>query len=183
MEATGAGDGRLAELRGSARGWHGAQLAALGFIGLCGVLQQAGSADAPRFLQVAAGLLVLLALLLSCLATALVASVAWPIQTAAGPGDGGRTDEEQLARGGRRLRTGVVTTFLAVAILALAATSSWWPHTSTASSLVELSTAGGVACGSLGESEPGQVELTVAGRKVVVPLSDVVRLRAVASCG
>ena len=51
---------RLAELRGSAKGWHGIQLAALGFIGLCGVIQTGDSTD-PRSLQVLAGILVLVA--------------------------------------------------------------------------------------------------------------------------
>ena len=38
---------RLTELRNSARGWHGVQLAVLGFIGLCGVLQSGAADDNP----------------------------------------------------------------------------------------------------------------------------------------
>ena len=57
---------RLAELRGSAKGWHGVQLAALGFIGLCGVLQT-GDASDPMPLQVLAGILVLVAFACACL--------------------------------------------------------------------------------------------------------------------
>ena len=34
-------------LQTSARGWHGVQLAVLGFIGLCGALHDAGSATGP----------------------------------------------------------------------------------------------------------------------------------------
>lgn len=35
--------------RASAKGWHGVQMAALGFIGLCGVLQR-DDGDDPRWL-------------------------------------------------------------------------------------------------------------------------------------
>ena len=52
---------RLAELRVSARGWHSIQLAVIGFIGFCGVLQN-GRPDNPTWLQVWAGILVLVAL-------------------------------------------------------------------------------------------------------------------------
>jgi hypothetical protein len=50
MDETMVGDGRLAELRTSARGWHGVQLAVLGFIGLCAVLQGQADSPAPRAL-------------------------------------------------------------------------------------------------------------------------------------
>ena len=43
---------RIAELRGSARGWHGVQLAVLGFIGLCGVLREGAGSGEPHWLQV-----------------------------------------------------------------------------------------------------------------------------------
>ena len=39
------------QLRASARGWHGVQLAVLGFIGLCGALHDAGAATGPRWVQ------------------------------------------------------------------------------------------------------------------------------------
>src|SRR4051812_24805047 len=76
------GMSRLAELRASARGWHGVQLAVLGFIGLCGVLKDRQSSD-PRLLQWAAGLLAVAALAVGCFATYLVARAAWPLY---GPG-------------------------------------------------------------------------------------------------
>src|SRR3712207_8556040 len=44
-QPAGAQTGRLDELRASARGWHGVQLAVLGFIGLCGVLQEEQPSD------------------------------------------------------------------------------------------------------------------------------------------
>lgn len=174
--------GRLTELRGSARGWHGAQLAALGFIGLCGVLQRAGNEGTPKWLQILAGLLVLLALALACVATGLVASVAWPLD---GPQQrAGRNPDVEgaIESTSRRLRAGVVTTFVAVGVLALAAASSWWPRPAASASLVEVSTESSVLCGSLGEGHAGGVELDIAGRRVVLPLGDVVRLRAVGDC-
>jgi len=73
---------RLAELRGSAQGWHGIQLAALGFIGLCGVIQT-GDSDNPRALQVLAGILVLVAFGLACAGIYLVGRAAWPLFAAA----------------------------------------------------------------------------------------------------
>lgn len=172
------GANRRTDLQASARGWHGAQLAVLGFIGLCGVLQSAGSEAGPRWLQIIAGLLVLLALVLSCAATALVAGVAWPIagrESSAGA-------DAWLERGRRRLRIGVVTTFVAVGVLALAATSSWWPRPTAGAGSVEVTTGSGVLCGSLGDGEAGSVALTVAGHPVVVSLSNVVRLRSIDTC-
>jgi hypothetical protein len=65
---------RLTALRSSARGWHGVQLAVIGFIGLCGVLQ-GGRPENPMWLQVYAGVLALAALALACVATVLVALV------------------------------------------------------------------------------------------------------------
>ena len=39
-----------ADVRGSARGWHQLQVAVLGFVGLCGVLQR-GRPENPMWLQ------------------------------------------------------------------------------------------------------------------------------------
>lgn len=181
MDLTGNGTDRLTELRTSARGWHGVQLAVLGFIGLCGVLQSGAGADNPRWLQVLAGLL---ALTLSCVATALVASAAWPVYgsspTAPGPG----ADENgEIRRTGRRLRTGITMTFLAVVVVALAATSSWWPReVVTPGGFVEVSTGNAVLCGQLRQAEPGVLGVEVDGRPVQLALSDVVQLRPLDTC-
>ncbi|MGH2897715.1 MAG: hypothetical protein ACRDMZ_03510, partial [Solirubrobacteraceae bacterium] len=84
-----AGQDRLAELRASAKGWHGIQLAALGFIGLCGVIQTGDSTD-PRALQVLSGILVLVAFVLACAGIVLVGRAAWPLYRGAiEPGGGG----------------------------------------------------------------------------------------------
>lgn len=171
--------GRLTELRTSAKGWHGVQLAVLGFIGLCGVLQDA-PAGAPRFLQVLAGTLVLLSLVLACVATALVATAAWPVYDA-GP-SASRGGGEELHRTAHRLRLGIALTFLAVVVLATATTSSWWPEGGGDSASVELTTNRGSACGQLQEGDARSVALDTADGLVVVPVDQVVRLRPVSGC-
>src|SRR3954447_17532223 len=114
---------RLAELRVSARGWHGIQLAVIGFIGFCGVLQN-GPPDNPKWLPGWAGILVLAALVLACISTFLVGRVAWPLfggaQSAVADGD--------LESEARQLRRGLLLTFVAVALLALGTATGWWPQ-------------------------------------------------------
>ena len=85
------------QLRTSARGWHGVQLATLGFIGFCGVVQDPRPEN-PMWLQELAGILAVAALVVACAATFLVARVAWPLY-------GGRADAS-LERDGLRLRRG-----------------------------------------------------------------------------
>lgn len=172
---------RLTELRNSARGWHGVQLAVLGFIGLCGVLQSGAADDNPWWLQVLAGLLTLLALALACLATALVATAAWPVYGYTDDRDRA-ADDQEVRRTSRRLRSGIAATFLAVTVLAVAATSSWWPSRSEGSPLVEITTNSARLCGELLPAEPGLVSLQVASRPVVVALQDVQQLQPRASC-
>ena len=160
---------RLTELRVSARGWHGVQLAVIGFIGLCGVLQ-GGRPDNPMWLQVFAGILALAALAIACLATFLVALVAWPLY-------GGRQatdDAAELERDGRRLKQGLVLTFLALALLALGTASGWWPQDEGGGEEVAVqATSGERWCGALADASPGTVGLTVDGEPVVVSLQDV----------
>lgn len=173
----------LAQLRASARGWHGVQLATIGFIGLCGVLQ-GGRPDNPMWLQVFAGLLALAALALACVATFLVARVAWPLY-------GGRetvaADEAAaLARDGARLRKGLVLTFAAVAILALGTATGWWPQPQAdagAGALVSVqATNGQRVCGALGDGGPGRLSVSVNGSPVVVSLADVAAVSPVDHC-
>jgi hypothetical protein len=168
---------RLDQLRSSARGWHGVQLAVIGFIGLCGVLQ-GGRPDNPMWLQVLAGLLVLAALVLACVATFLVARVAWPLY-------GGR-EIEDLAFEGARLRKGLVLTFLAVALLALGTASSWWPQegggTSGSSSVSVQATSGESWCGPLVDAGPGRLGVSAEGGRVVVALADVAAVAPADGC-
>jgi hypothetical protein len=167
----------LAQLRSSARGWHSVQLAVIGFIGLCGVLQ-GGSSDNPMWIQVLAGVLALAALIVACIATVLVARVAWPLY-------GGR-EVEDLEREGARLRKGLVLTFVAVALLALGTASGWWPQDegeTGGSGLVSVqATSGERWCGPLGDAGSGSLSVSVDGNPVVVSLGDVAIVAPADSC-
>jgi hypothetical protein len=173
---------RLEELRVSARGWNRVQLAIIGFIGFCGVLQQ-GRPENPMWLQVSAGILALAALVLACVATFLVGRVAWPLY-------GGRrpavTDEAaELERDGRRLTRGLAVTFAALAVLALGTATGWWPQNEAegGNALVAVqATSGERWCGPLGEAEPGSLSVSVNGSPVVVSLQDVAAVGPVDSC-
>ena len=175
------GTSRLAELRVSARGWHGVQLAVLGFIGLCGVLEQNAGKGNPSWLQWLAGLLVLVAFGLACAATVLVALSAWPIY---GSGSSAEGAAGETARTSTRLRTGIAMTFVAVAMLALATSSAWWPgETGSAGTAVEVTTRAGVICGDLGEpSAQGLLSVAGGGRSVEIDMSDVISVRPVDAC-
>ncbi|MFF2568394.1 hypothetical protein ACIRQF_22220 [Streptomyces sp. NPDC101191] len=168
-----AGDAGSYEVQASARGWLTLQLAALGFVGLCGALKAGGAGSpAPRGVEVVAGVLVVLALLLACLAVYLVGRTAWP--------HGGLPDDP--ARAARRLRTGLVLTFVTVLLTALAASSSWWPTPDAPAASVEVTTSGGTLCGELTRGS-GALALTVEGRTVDVAVTDVLSVAPVAGCG
>ena len=171
------GEVPLAALQSSARGWHGIQLAVLGFIGLCGVLQGNAGKDNPEWVRDIAAVLVLGSLVLACLAVAMVGTVAWPVDEA-----GGGDQDARVVKGARRLRGGIGLTFVAVAALAAGATSGWWPGQETPSSAVEVATRTGVVCGDLVQASPGSVGVQVGGRTVALPLGQVTSLRSVRGC-
>jgi hypothetical protein len=114
-------ESRLSKLQESAKGWHKLQFGVFGFVGLCGVLKS-GDASAPRRIQILAGLLAVLALGITCLAVYLVGRVAWPTLRDDLPDD---SEEAYVAE--RRLQAGLALTFAAVALVALAALTNWWP--------------------------------------------------------
>ena len=107
--ASGSGAERLAELRASAKGWHGVQMAVLGFIGLCGVLQRDGDEN-PSWLELWALLLPVAALLTALWAIVLVGRAAWPLYGPAPeyPADSGY--EVRLRRTSRQLSRGLALT-------------------------------------------------------------------------
>ncbi len=183
MDTNDEGPSRIGELRSSARGWHGVQLAVLGFIGLCGVIQNDTGGSEPRWLKVLAALLVLAALALACVATALVALAAWPVYGSHPHIEAG---DKEVADTSRRLRVGITLTYLAVAVLALATSSAWWPGQSSSGQdqrSVQVTTRAGQVCGDLVQaSGQGVLAVAVGGRVVELALADVVDVRPVDAC-
>jgi hypothetical protein len=176
---------RLEQLRVSARGWHGVQLAIIGFIGFCGVLQD-GNHENPTWLQVTSGLLALAALALACVATFLVGRVAWPLYGGS-PRRAVAGDAAELEQDGRRLRLGLMLTFAALTALALGNAAGWWPEdeggAGDAAALVQVQAVGGErVCGSLGEAREGTLNVLAGGRQVEVPLRAVAAVRPVDAC-
>jgi hypothetical protein len=204
-------DDTAGPLVASARGWHGVQLAALAFIGLCGVLS-GSDPEVPRPVQVAAGVLALVALALACAATFVVATVAWPLPSGrpppgrpsgttgeAGPvatsGPSGRPGTIDLAGAGgagsaaRRLRAGVALTFVAVAVMALAASAGWWPVGEAggggdvgATEVRVTVRGGGTACGRLADAPAGIVRLVTDDGSADVAVGRLTTIAAVDGC-
>jgi hypothetical protein len=177
---------RLAELRSSAKGWHGIQLAALGFIGLCGVIQTGDSTD-PWALQVLSGILVLVAFGLACGGIYLVGRAAWPLYGGEAPATGG-DHPAAIELASRQLTRGLLLTFLSVAALALATATSWWPQADDegggAAGAVQVQTDDGrTACGELtAPSQPGTLRVLTAAQPVVVSLDALAGVVPVGSC-
>lgn len=171
---------RGAQLQASARGRLSVQLAALGFVGLCGALKSGAGTSAPRGVEALAGVLVLLALALACLATYLVGRTAWPLLGAQAEGDSG------AERAGRRLRVGLVLTFVAVALVAAATTAAWWPQPERpagSAGLVQVTASTGTWCGTLrSPGQEGVMRLRVSGQAVDIPVSDITAVSPVADC-
>ena len=170
---------RLEELRGSAKGWHGVQLAVLGFIGFCGVLKGEGS-TAPSWLEALAGILVLVALGVALFATYLVGRAAWPLYGASGADRG--DDALELERTSHRLRRGLALTFVAIALLALAGTASWWPSGGSSGETVQLQAGGASVCGELAAGRPGTVRVETDEQPVEVSIDQLDALQPVDGC-
>ncbi len=177
---------RLAELRASAKGWHGIQLAALGFIGLCGVIQTGDSTN-PWALQVMSGILVLVAFALSCAGIVLVGRAAWPLYR--GDPDAMQGGDAQVAVVSRQVTRGLLMTFLSIAVLAFATAASWWPKKGgdgdgAAGGQVRVQTNDGAsACGELGEApHQGSLRVITGSERVDVALSSLASVSPVGSC-
>jgi hypothetical protein len=185
-DSASAGQDRLAELRASAQGWQRVQLAALGFIGLCGVIQT-GDATNPWGLQVMSGILVLVALVLACAGVYVVGRAAWPLYRGEPPVDAG--EEATVAALSRQLARGLLMTFLSIAVLALATAASWWPKEDgdgggDDSADIQLQTNDGrTACGELAESPTsGTLRVIADDEPVDVALQALASLSPVGSC-
>ena len=174
---------RLAELRGSAKGWHGVHLAALGFIGLCGVIKP-GESSNPEALQALAGTLILVAFVAACMGIYYVGKAAWPIY-GADPLPAIDADAATVERASGQLKRGLALTFVSIALTALAATTSWWPtEEAGGGATVEVQAAGGQSvCGELAEStQNGTLRVVTDSESVDVPVGQVARVRPVGSC-
>lgn len=162
----------------SARGWQRAQLAVLGFIGLCGVLWAGGEPAGPAWLQWLAAALVVVALVLVGVAIYLVGTVAYPLVW--------RSDapvHDTAVGDSGRLRAGIRVTFIALAVLVAATLSGWWPSTPASGATVEVRDASGRAwCGEIGDASAGIVRLDTAEGPVSLPLNRIVTLRPVDGC-
>lgn len=174
---------RLAELRASAKGWHGIQLAALGFIGLCGVIASGDTAN-PWALQVISGILVLVAFALACTGIYLVGRAAWPLYRGDPQAlEGGEAAVEAVSR---QLTRGLLMTFLSIAALALATAAAWWPKESGGAGpqQVRVQTADGrSACGELGEApQRGTLRLLAGSGSVDVALGSLASVVPAAGC-
>jgi hypothetical protein len=157
------------DVRESARGWHQIQLAVLGFVGLCGVLQR-GRPENPKWLQTLAGVLILGALVTALTAIYVVGRVAWP------PSEG-------PARPARQLRAGILLTFAAVGMLALGTVTMWWPQGAGDRGQVQVQAADGQTwCGPVTGARAGAVGVETSDGPVVIALSDVATVSPVDSC-
>ncbi|GAA2385022.1 hypothetical protein Cme02nite_65560 [Catellatospora methionotrophica] len=165
----------LAKLIDSARGWHGVQLGVLGFIGFCGVLKMGAEAPGPAWLQWLATGGSVGAFVTALWSIVMVGQVAWPTGDPSAPAD-------PVAMSGR-LRTGIRTTIAAVAMMAFAGLSAWWPTEQAPSVEVSLGN-GSRACGEVAEGAPaGAMWLnTAAGETLEIHLTTVANVRPVASC-
>jgi hypothetical protein len=165
------GSGDPAGTRDSARGWHQIQLAVLGFVGLCGVLQR-GRPENPDWLQTLAALLIFGALATALIAIAVVGRVAWP-------------PARPPAQPARQLKAGILLTFLAVAMLALGTSSMWWPQSreSGEQAQVQVQAADGQTfCGPLTETRAGTLGVQTGQGPVVLRLADVAAVRPAGAC-
>jgi hypothetical protein len=173
---------RLTELRTSARGWHGMQMALLGFVCLCGVLRRDDAGD-PSWLQVGALSVAMAALLTALWAIVLVGRAAWPLYGAQ-PETATETQyDAKLHVASRQLSRGLALTFVSVALLALATASSWWPSKSSQAGLVEVrADSGETVCGELADAPEGELRVVSDGAHVSLPLQAVGSVRLVDSC-
>ena len=93
---------------------------------------------------------------------------------------------KRLLRTSRRITSGLALTFTAVALVALAGTSAWWPtggdEDDGGGAAVGLQAGGTSVCGTLAEAQQGAVAIVTSGRQVTVPLERLTALRPVDGC-
>jgi hypothetical protein len=163
-------------LQDSAQAWQKVQVGVLGFVGLCGVFSGgATGGNRPPWLQDIGALAALGGLVLALVGVVLVATVAHPVR---------RRPVSPTAET-RRLVSGIVITFVAVALTALAALSWWWPSArdgAAAAPKVAVTTATGYLCGTFQQIGQATLSLNVDGEFVTIPLRSVVSSDVVSTC-
>lgn len=166
-------------LQASARGWQQLQVGVLGFVGLCGLFSGDASAARPAWVQDASGVVAVTGLAAALTAVVIVASVAHPFTAR----------PMSAVAAARRLRSGIIVTFVAVTLTALAALSWWWPQhregaeaPAPAQRVVAVATTTGSACGDLVESGSGAIILDTEGKRVRIPLSRLSSIEVVDKC-
>jgi len=181
----------LEHLAASARGWHGIQLAVLGFIGFCGLLWDGGGADRPAAVQWVALALVLTGFVLALVAILLVGRVAYPFH---GPTGADEASGTVLPRATRRLHTGIGLTYLAVGLVVAATLSAWWPdgvegaaaeeaaRDAVVADVAVVADTGQAWCGQLVATAPGEIGLMTATGPVRFPLDRVASLGPGSDC-
>jgi hypothetical protein len=165
------------QLHDSAREWQKLQVGVFGFVGLCGVLRGDTGAARPIWLQDLSGIASLAGLLFAVVAVTIIATVAHPFTS--------RPITAETA--GRRLRSGIVITFVAAGLTALSAVSMWWPEDNgkqleKPSDQLIVTTSSGSACGSVVGSDSGSLALQVNGTQVSVPLNRLESIKLVDAC-
>lgn len=170
-------NGRRGGLAASARGWHRVQLAALGFIGLCGVLWSVGESSAPQGVNWLAAAFALAAIVLQGLAIYVVGTVAYPFY-----GVPDVADTATQAAKSQRLRSGIRMTYAAVGLIVVATLAAWWPQTDESGLVEALDASGASVCGELVAGSGGALALDTADGRVTVPLEAVAELRPVTDC-
>lgn len=161
----------------SAKGWHGIQLAVMGFIGLCGVLRMGEEQAGPQWLQWWSTGMSVLAFISSLISMWMVGGVAFPLYTG----------DQMPQNPARRLKGGIGMTFATIVMMALGALGGWWPETPAAGpaeTSMEVSDASGnTACGRWVQGAPaGSMWLQTRQGVVTVALNSVSQMRPVSSC-
>ncbi len=169
---------RVAE---SAQGWHRIQLAALGFIGFCGLFWDGGNVAGLRGVPELLMGLVALAFVLAIVAIFVVGRVAHPFGS---PADTTGTDREAVARQVRQLRTGIRMTYVAVALVVAATLSVWLPVSADDGAVVMVDFEGQAWCGQLVEAPVGEARLDSPQHpdEVSLDLDSLALLRPVDGC-
>jgi hypothetical protein len=166
-------------LSASARGWHRIQLAVLGFIGFCSVMWASGDPSGPGWAQQVAAVFVVLALILASVAIYIVGRVAFPFYSQAASAIDDATNQDRA----RRLRSGIILTYVAVGILVIGTLTAWWPKPADTGALELHGAAGEVWCGELIDGPLGTVALdTRDDGPVALPLDRIAAVRPVSEC-